>query len=446
MSLPQDYRTSRLSRILIISAYLFILSAPLTCAKLQGPEMGKQDLLFEISNDLILIIFPLLALQPMLAARFRHLDRSFGLDTIYVFHKIMGMTAGTLLACVPIFFAAGGSDTPTIGLAQTGQIALSAAGAALLLVLVVTALLYQELRMNYEQWRRLHNVLALTVLLLVFAYGIFFTAAHTPGPVTIIWVLLFIATIAAYINHKFIGPYRRRKHSYRVEGIARETHNVWTLTLAPPEGMARFEFFPGQFQFLTFSLGNRSEEHPFTISSSPTQHGFITSSIKESGDFTKSIKEIRVNDRVAIQGPFGRFSYVLHPEEHDLVFIAGGIGITPFMSMLRQLRDTKADKDVLLLYASISEQDIVFREELDSIAAGKYPRLNVVHILSKPTAEWRGERGHIDRGVIQKYCQRDLRTRSFYICGPPAMMTALIATVIELGVPSSHVRSERFAL
>jgi predicted ferric reductase len=439
MSLPQDSGTGRYNRMLLIAAYLFILSAPLMFAKLLGPEIGKLGFLSEISNDLVLIVFPLLALQPVLAARFRLFDRSFGLDTIYVLHKIMGMTAGTLLACVPVFLAASGLD-------QTRQIVLIAAGAALLLVLVLTALLYQEFRMKYEQWRRLHNVLAVTVLLLVFAYGIFIKESRTSCPVAILWVLLFILAIAAYINHKFIGPYRRRKHSFRVEKISRETHNVWTLTLAPPEGISRFEFFPGQFQFLTFFRGNRSEEHPFTISSSPTQNGFVTSSIKESGDFTKSIREIEANDHVGIQAPFGRFSYVLHPKEHDLAFIAGGIGITPFMSMLRHMRDTNADKDILLLYANISKQDIVFREELDAIAAGKNPRLNVVYVLNNPTAEWLGERGSIDRGLIQKYCQGDVRTRSFYICGPPPMMTVLIATVIELGVPSSRVHSERFAL
>jgi predicted ferric reductase len=446
MSLSLNSGASRNNRLLLIAAYLFILSAPLMCAKLLAPKMGKQDLLFEISNDLILLVFPLLALQPMLAARFRRLDRWFGLDIIYVFHKIMGMTAGTLLACVPIFLAAAGNESLTISLDQTWQIVVSAAGATLLLVLVVTALLYQEFSMNYEQWRRLHNVLALMVLLLVFAYGIFIKEAHAVSAVTILWVLLFIAAIAAYINHKFIGPYRRRRHSYRVEKITQETHNVWTVTLAPPKGMSRFDFSPGQFQFLTFYRGKQGEEHPFTISSSPTQNGFVTSSIKESGDFTKSIREIRANDRVAIQAPFGRFSYVLHPEEHDTVFIAGGIGITPFMSMLRHMRDTNADKDVLLLYANVSEQDIVFRAELDAIAAGKCPRLNVVYVLNKPTAEWRGERGFIDRGLIRKYCRDEVGTRSFYICGPPTMMTALIATVIELGAPSSRVRSERFAL
>jgi predicted ferric reductase len=432
--------------MLLIAAYLFVLSAPLMFAKLLVTETGKQDLLSEIGNDLVLIVFPLLALQPMLAARFKLLDRWFGLDAIYVFHKIMGMTAGTLLACAPIFLAATGSEPLAIGLAQTWQIALSAAGAALLLVLAVTAFLYQELRMKYEQWRRLHNVLAVTVLLLIFAYGIFIKEAHASVIVTILWVLLFILAIAAYINHKFIGPHRRCRHSFRVEKITGETHNVWTLRLAPAENRARFEFFPGQFQFLTFYRGKRSEEHPFTISSSPTQSGFVTSSIKESGDFTRTIKEIRVDERVAIQAPFGRFSYVLHPKEHDLVFIAGGIGITPFMSMLRHMRDTNADKDILLLYANVSKQDIVFREELDAIAAGKNPRLNVVYVLNNPTAEWLGERGSIDRGLIQKHCQGDVRTRSFYICGPPPMMTALIATVIELGVPSSRVRSERFAL
>jgi ferredoxin-NADP reductase len=267
-------------------------------------------------------------------------------------------------------------------------------------------------------------------------------------PVTVIWVLLFVSAAAAYVYHKFVGPSLRGKRPFRVESIIRETHNVWTITLAPPEGREQFEYLPGQFQFLTFLRGSRlrGEEHPFTISSSPGRKGFHASTIKESGDFTRTIGETRAGDLVAVQAPFGRFSYLLHPGERDLVFIAGGVGITPLMSMLRHMRDMDADKEVLLLYANSTEQDILFRDELDRIASAERPRLSVVHVLSKAAPEWRGERGHIDQAVIRKYCRGDLEGKSFYLCGPPAMMTALIAAVIDLGVPSRRVRSERFAL
>jgi len=258
-------------------------------------------------------------------------------------------------------------------------------------------------------------------------------------------VVLLIASAAAYVFHRFIGPVRRRRQLYQIVSVAREIKNVWTLTFRPPDGLMRFSYLPGQFQFLTFDAG-AGEEHPFTISSSPTQEGCHAATIKESGDFTRTVGTMRPGDLVAVQSPFGRFSYALYPEEHDLVFIAGGIGITPFMGMLRHMRDNRADKEVLLLYTNRTEADIAFREELDRISSQSSPRLSIVHILSRSGDAWDGQRGHIDRTLIQKKVIGDLRTKVFYLCGPPSMMTATIVVLLELGISSRRIRSERFAL
>lgn len=115
----------------------------------------------------------------------------------------------------------------------------------------------------------------------------------------------------------------------------------------------------------------------------------------EVGDFTSTIKETRAGDRAAVHGAFGRFSYALHPEERDLVFIAGGIGITPLISMLRHMRDTRDDRSVLLFYANPAEDRIVLRRELEEIENGRHPMLKLVHALSHPDEGWSGERGQI---------------------------------------------------
>jgi ferredoxin-NADP reductase len=248
----------------------------------------------------------------------------------------------------------------------------------------------------------------------------------------------------AYVHHKFLGPAERRKGLYRVKSISAEAWNVWTLTFEPPKNIRRFDFLPGQFQFITFDQG-KGEEHPFTIASSPMDASSHSSTIKGSGDFTKTIGTVKPGDLVNIQAAFGHFSHILEPHEQNLVFIAGGIGITPFMSMLRYMRDTGEDRDVLLFYANKSEEDIVFRRELDSIASLASPRLRVVHVLDAPGKEWQGEQGRIDRSLIEKYAG-DLTRRLFYLCGPPPMMNALAALLIDAGVPAKRIRSERFAL
>ena len=128
------------------------------------------------------------------------------------------------------------------------------------------------------------------------------------------------------------------------------------------------------------------------------------------------------------------------------MFIAGGIGITPLMSMLRYMWDTRADVDVLLLYGNRTERDIVFRAELEQIAQDKLPMLSVVHVLSEADDNWAGQTGYIDGDKIRRYCGGDLSSKAFYVCGPPPMMTAVIKMLRRLGVPTGSIHSERFSL
>jgi predicted ferric reductase len=348
----------------------------------------------------------------------------------------MGMIAGATLLCSLAFQTAGSVLSHTWPAIVT---------AGLLVTVVLTAFLYRELRMSYETWRTFHNVLALAALTAVFLQALLAIPGTGKGPIGASLALYFAAGVAAYVQHRVVGPVTRRKNLYRVDRVERETHNVWNLTLKPPDGAARFDFMPGQFQFLTFHKG-RGEEHPFTISSSPALPGVHTATIKESGDFTRGIGMVRAGDLLAVQAPFGRFSYLLHPQEKDIVFIAGGIGITPIMSMLRHMRDSAAEMDVHLLYANQSEEDIVFKKELEELASEKAPRLRVTHVLDRPGEGWTGERGRIDLPMIKKNVSGDLQAKAFYLCGPPPMMNALITSLIENGVPSRQVRTERFSL
>jgi predicted ferric reductase len=417
--------------------YLLISVTPCSWWFLYRTKVVGRALLPQIVEFLILAVFPILSLQPVLSARLRVLDRSFGLDTIYILHKIMGMTAvATLIGAVVL--QAG--EKEGVSQALPGVVA-----AGLSLVLVLTAFFYRELRIRYESWRRLHNVLAVAALSTLYAHALFITAGYSKTPMRIVLTLYLATGAAAYLWHCLIGPIGRRRNLYRIAHVARETPNVWSLTLEPLEGAARFDFLPGQFQFLTFKQG-KGEEHPFTISSSPTLPGVHTATIKESGDFTRGIGMVRPGDLLAVQAPFGRFSYLLYPDEHDIVFIAGGIGITPIMSMLRHMRDSRADKDIELFSANHGEEDIVFRRELEEIAKGEAPRLRVRHVLSKPGPGWTGERGHIDWPLLEKNLSGDLRAKAYYLCGPPTLMNALITTLIDKGIPARQVRSEQFSL
>ncbi len=419
---------------LLASGYGAAIAIPLAVFFLTG-QPRPDGAMERLGNALVIFSFPILALQPVLAARLRVLDRAFGLDGVYVFHKTMGLVAASLLLFAAVSLASAGPAPRWAWIVTT----------ALIVLLAGTALLQRQLHLPYEAWRLVHNALALAVLIRVFAHIVVLTVRTGSHAAAVLFIILFLSGASAYLGHRVIGPLRRRKRTWRIESVQPETHNVWTLTFSPPEGVKPLDYLPGQFQFLTFD-GGKGEEHPFTISSgaaSPRPH---TATIKASGDFTRTIGNLRPGDRVAVQGPFGKFSYALHPEEQDLVFIAGGIGITPIMSMLRHMKETGAVRNAVLFYGNVTDKDIVFRKELDEIAAGGSPRLTVVHVLAKAGEDWKGERGFINADVIRKYVPGELAGKVFYICGPPPMMSALVMSLSSTGVPSRNIRFERFAL
>jgi NAD(P)H-flavin reductase len=136
--------------------------------------------------------------------------------------------------------------------------------------------------------------------------------------------------------------------------------------------------------------GRKSQTHPFTIAASPLEPGIIATTIKKSGNFTNTIDQPHPGDVGRIEGPFGRFSLV-HYDIERFPFVAGGVGITPIMSMLRYLRDTGDRRPVVLLCGNKTARDILFASELEQLPS----HLRVVHVLSRPDETWAGPSGHI---------------------------------------------------
>lgn len=405
-------------------------------------------LLSEIAKNFALLGFVVLILQPVLAGRFKWIERPFGLDILFRYHKYMGVFVACLLLLHPLLLvAAGGGLRLLFSLDVPWYIWVGKATLFLLLVNIGLSLYQSKLHLKFEKWRLTHDGLGVLIIVLAFTHSWF--AGHDLEilPIKLLWVIALGAAVVTFVYHRIIRPLRLRRHSYSVADVQAETKNVWTVKLSPPEGEKKYDFLPGQFHFLTFHRDRNlpEEEHHWTISSSPTQKGYISSTIKELGDFTSTIGQTRPGDTATVHGPFGRFSYLLHPEEKDLVFISGGIGITPLMSMLRHMRDTQSTLPVLLLYASKNEEEVVFRKELNEIEAGGFPRLKLVLILSKPEKDWTGEKGYIDRKKIERYTERRIEGKGFYICGPPGLVDLTLRILGEFGVPDERIHLEIFS-
>lgn len=438
-------KQSRLVGPLLVALYLIIILSPLMLVLAFGEKMDE-SFFSQLAMCLPMVGFPLLAMQFVLSARFRWLERPFGMDRVYQFHKAMGMFAGLLLLMHPILVAAADRNWSLLyGLVQPWYIWTGRAALSLLVLHAVLAASKRVIRMDYQKWKRMHSAFACLVLVGGLVHSWFAGNDLQLKALRIEWVTLFAGAAAAYAWHKLLRPLRFRARAYDVAEVRQEADDVWTITLSPKRGAQHRMHLPGQYHYLTlYRAGDLlAEEHPFTISSSPTEAGTVSSTIKASGDFTRTIHRTLVGDTALIHGPFGRFSYVLHPAENDLVFIAGGVGITPLISMLRHMRDTSAEKRVLLLYANKTSADILFGEEMDAMRDGSHLRLDVIHVLSQPSDGWTGVAGRIDKDVIARHCGNLVR-KTFYVCGPPGLIDTAVSCLKSLGVPDNRIRYERF--
>jgi predicted ferric reductase len=163
--------------------------------------------------------------------------------------------------------------------------------------------------------------------------------------------------------------------------------------------------------------------------------------IRNLGDFTSGIPKVPVGQRVYLDGPYGAFTIGNPADMH--VLIAGGIGVTPMMSMIRTLADQGDRRPIVLLYGAQDWDSITFREELEALKARL--DLTIVYVLSKPSPGWRGEKGFISAAIFKRHLPPPYADHEYFICGPNVMMDAIEKALGEMNVPMSKYHSERYS-
>ncbi len=428
---------------LLCAAYPLLILTPLTLFAILSPVSHHAPLV-EIGMDCAAVAFPILALQFVISARLRWLEAPFGLDVVLQFHRMMAFVALVLLCAHPLLVSAGESWGLLTRLHVRWPIWAGRLAFLVLVALITTAVFRRTMRLRYETWRRLHNGVAFLLLGLSLWHSLTLGHDFERRATTMIWLTFPLVAGIAWCYCRLARPWLLSRRPYRILSIVPEAPRVWTLTLSP-SGNRTLDYAPGQFQFLRLhGSGIIAEEHPFSIASSQVPDGQVRVTVKESGDFTSTIGRVKPGDLATVHGPFGRFSHVFHPS-NDLVFIAGGIGITPFMSMLRYMRDRRDPRRVLLAYANRTPADIVFRSELESMESGGFPTLKTIHILSEPTPDWAGHIGRLDLSSLEAFCG-GFSGKMFFLCCPPTMTAGLIRGLKKAGVGLKLIHTDYFGL
>lgn len=429
--------------VFLAAIYPLLAIAPLVIIAVLHPRSDHLRAA-EVGVDCAAVGYTILLLQFVITARFRWIEAPFGLDVLMVFHRAMALVATTLLCVHPFLVPWGEGGWLLTRWHVDWYIWAGRATLALLLVQAAAGLSRRVMRIPYERWRRIHNLVAPVVLALGFAHAVA-AGDDLSGGGLLVWAAMTGIALACWLFGRVVRPWLLMRHAFRVIAVEREAPHVWTLSLRTPTNRP-FHFAPGQFQFLRLHGAQiPADDHPFTIASSPTEPGRIRLTIKESGDFTSMIGRVRPGDRATVHGPFGRFSHTLHADDQDLVFVAAGVGITPLMSMLRYMRDRRQPRRVLLVYASHSLADVVFADELAAIEACGTPKLKVVHVLANAPPGWTGETGRLDADRLASLCGGVAR-KSFYICCPPPMMAALVRGLGHSGVSARRIHADVFSI
>ncbi len=381
----------------------------------------------------------------ILTARPINVEKGVGQDNLIKFHITLSSIA-LALAVVHARFLMSSGEFNSVYL----RISASILGGYLIIMILAWLFLSRKpkpgrkLRLRYNITLVIHNFsLFLTGLLWIHVMKA--QALQEFIFLKILYSIHFLVAFLFWVYHKIIRVHILKKSPYVLTAIQKETHDIWALTLSSSKGKS-MNFEAGQFGYLAIEQKGFSKEfHPFTIASSPNVSN-ISILIKELGDYTSNLNQVQVGSRVLLDGPYGTFK-PLRTTVEELVFIAGGVGITPFLASLDVLKESTPDQKVTLIYGVRTQADLIkssYFEELEQLM----PNFRYIPVLSDDDA-WAGDQGFIDQPCLENYAacedsEPSHQTKAYFICGPPLMIKLVTRSLKRMHVPPKYIHVEQF--
>lgn len=448
---------NKTKKIVLLLLYFGAPAAALVVYTLFNPRLPG-DLLYGISVASGVCAFTWLMFQFLLSSRLPFLERGVGLDRIMQFHRAMGMII--VLILIP-HLAVKAAIFPFGGQVLTGALAfLGFAVAGFFASLIfgtptrpewkrkLSLKVQQLVRMGYERAKLMHNGTFLLAVLAALHIGL--SSSGAPGSFLFYYfILVFLAGLYGYLYRRVISRVKTHRSPWRVEHALQLADGYSEITVAPPLGERLSHHWhqrlPGQFAFFCFLKGLPAgdaflrEEHPFTINSYETPSR-LRITAKAVGDFTRSLQHVAEGDPVAVEGPFGVYSYRSFSDYSSVpvVGIAGGVGITPFIAMAEALREETPESrppEVKLIWGVRSAKHYLHRS-LFELLSGEWEDFTFYPF-----------EGPFDYALLEQQIGPELLTHArFFICGPPDMMRFVSDNLRARGVEKKRILMERFSL
>jgi predicted ferric reductase len=401
----------------------------------------------------------LYSLNLVYATRLRFLEKWFGgLNRVYIAHHLVGGLALIALAQHPVLLALektrSSMRSAALLLLPDGLGPVSALfdsssplhtsvlyewailfGSIAFFGMVVLLIITFFAKIPYKLWLLTHKFLGL--FFFIGGLHVFFIESDTSEGFLRLYVLTIVLIgLLAFTYKTLLGSILIRKYQYKVDSVSLEG-DVISLEMSPIQ--APMSYKPGQFIFIqlpgALAQGINNEWHPFSIASAPTG-GTIGIKVKALGDYSKSLLNALPGMTVTVEGAYGRFTYT-NFKNTDQIWIAGGIGITPFLSMAQSLHLAQNYK-VDLYYSVKSESELIGIQKLTELVNMPNATLRVIPY---DTSKY----GFLTPEAITRI-SGNLVAKEFFICGPPAMMKSMRKQLVALKVPNSSIHSEEFSM
>lgn len=389
----------------------------------------------------------------IIASRPKFIERSVGFDNLLTFHILSvfaALIAGVLHRNIAMgdIFGVSGTKGEKIGeLFFVISILL-----VLFASIFFTSLFSDKIsflkrlkrllhRIDFQFYRIIHNVF------IIIAFGFLLHVMNTSTLLAfpsakLLFIIQFLIAFGFYLYHK-IFKYFRKKNKFIVEETILENDKIVSIQLKSLSKSPQ-TFKPGQFLFIRFNNPSLIlEEHPFTIASNPFDTN-LSIIAKNLGNFSAKLLTLKPGVRAFIDYPYGN-TYLTVDEEKTLVFIAGGIGITPFMSSLGDILHKNSQRPVFLLWGIKKQTDLIkpkfflnLQENLENF--------QFVPVFSRSPESETAEKGYIDKEKIERIVDDQDRKFHYFICGPPNMMESVQKILKDLGIQKPQIHIEKFAM
>jgi len=376
-------------------------------------------ILGEVFSSWVVTVF---AFNFLMATRSKWVENLFGgLDKMYLIHRRSGVIAVFLLLA---HFIVVPRDLVEF---NAGKPLGFYAFVLIIIGVILSATPIFKKKIPYHKWINIHKLMGLFYVMGVL-HGMLVDSLIKELPITRVYVfgMSFIGIIA-WIYRAFLFKIFNKNLDYTISSIKNLGNKTVEIKMNPNEDSLKYK--AGQFAFFIFPSISKKEQHPFTLSSHPHQNN-LKITIKGLGDYTNDLySKIAINDTVKVEGPYGKFSSS-YSKEKEQVWIAGGIGITPFLSLVKDYYTKK----VTLYWCINNESESSYKKELEEIEK-KNPLFEFI-IWNSDT------KGHI---TFEDLSLREPKNKSYLICGPEALKKNMIKQLKNEGVNQQNIYDEEFA-